>query len=801
VGPFLQDLRYSIRNLLRAPGFTATAVITLALGIGANAAIFSVVYAVLLRPLPYENPDRIVRFMDVQHGRKLNNSLPNVYDWRKSAQSFSAMAVANPFGGFTMTDAAGANEDISSSYIEGSVFTLLGVQPVAGRIFSVEEEKVGAPGTVMLSHSFWQRKFAGSAAVIGQSITLNTVKYTVVGVLPASFQLYPFKDVWVPLAPYVRELWMDRGNHGGFQTLARLKDGVTVQQAQAEMTQICKTLEAAYPAENRDLTVQLTLLQESQVGYLASTMNLLLGAVSLVLLMACVNVAGLVLARHISREREVAIRAALGAGRAQLVRLLLSESVILAIAGGVAGTLLALWAVDLLPQVWRAPSTVGAVRVDGTVLAYSAGLSLATALLFGVLPAWQASRGWMGAALRQTTGTVGGSLRRQITRRALAAIEVAMCLALLGGAGVMIRTFSNLAEVNPGFAAENLLAVNISQPVTLDSKQVPQFNQGLREKLQNVPGVRAVGYSWPYSYSGMGWTPKVNFYENPVRDGEERMMDTSAVTQEYFAAMGIPLKQGRTFTRDDRAGARIVAVVSEEFVRVNWPGQNPLGKRLRFIGIPELQDLQVVGVVGNTLRNGPAGQALPEIYCAFDQFPVRGGTFVVRTAGEPSAAVASLREAVKQSDGQVALLAARPLAQIMSSMLSDRRLVRLILGLFAGVALLLAAVGIYGVVAFSVANRTREIGVRMALGARPSSVMQLVVGQGLLPVAVGVAVGLGAAIALAGYLKTFVYGVAPYDPLTLAAAGTLLLFTGTLACLIPARRAARIDPMIALRHE
>jgi len=383
----------------------------------------------------------------------------------------------------------------------------------------------------------------------------------------------------------------------------------------------------------------------------------------------------------------------------------------------------------------------------------------------------------------------------------LVAIEVALCLALLGGAGVMIRTFSKLAEVDPGFAAESLLAVQVSQPVTLGNQQIPQFNRQVLEHLQKVPGIRAVAASWPFSYNSMSRTPKVNFHENPVRDGEERMMETATVTPEYFAAMGIPLKLGRTFTSQDRAGARMVAVVSEEFVRVNWPGQNPLGKRLRLMGIPELQDLEVVGVVVNTLRGGTAAQALPEIYCAFEQFPAQGATLVVRTAGDPSAATGSLRESLKQLNGQVSLLGAQPVTQILGAMLNDRRLVRLILGIFACVALLLAAVGIYGVVAFSVANRTREIGVRMALGAQPGSVVRLIVAQGLLPVAGGVAAGLVAAIALAGYLKSFAFGITPYDPVTLAVAGALLLFTGTLACLLPARRAAHIDPMVALRHE
>ena len=795
----LQDLRYALRSLVKSPAFAATAVLTLALGIGANSAIFSVVYSVLLRPLPYENPNELVRFGDVQHGRSLNSSYVNVNDWRKTAQSFASVAMFNPISSVTLTS-GGQAEVLSASFVEAEMFRLLRVQPVHGRIFTADEEKPGAACTALISHRLWQGRFGGEASIAGSTVNFSGGPCTVVGILPADFRLAP-QDVWLPLGVYVRPVWLQRANHGGFQALGRLKPGVSVAQAQAEMTQIMRALEAAYPAENRALTTNVTLLQHAQTRNLRPTILLLLGAVSLVLLIACVNVASLALARNISREREVAIRRALGAGRAQLLRLFLCESGLVALAGGVSGTLLAMWSIDALGAVWRAPYSAGPVQMDGAVLAYSAAMTLATALLFGALPAWQAASGGAGLALRGQGASAEGSMGKQRMRRALVALEVAMCLALLAGAGAMMRTFDQLAQVDPGFRAENLLAINIQEPGTLTPPQRIVLHRNIREKFRAVPGVSETAVAWPFSYGGASWTPRVNFVEKPVPDGEERMVEAAAVSPAYFAAMGIALKQGRLFAETDRGTARMVAVVSEEFVRTFWPGENALGRRLRMVGIPEMQDVEVVGVVGSTRRGGAASEVYPEIYCSFEQFGVSGGTLVVRTAGDPGPLIAPLRAALGEVHAQIAVARVSRLTDVLTAMLSDRNIVRLMLGVFAGLALALAAVGIYGVVAFSVAQRAREIGVRMALGARQTSILTLVIRQGLAPVLAGVLVGLAAALGLARFMKALVFGVEPHDPVSLVAAGAVLLLAGLLACYLPARRAAMIDPMIALRQE
>ena len=795
-----QDLRYGFRTMLRNPGVTAVAVIALALGIGANTAIFSVVNAALLRPLPFEEPDRLVAIFEtfLPSGQG-TVSVPDLKDWREQNQAFDHIEVYwaesfNLLGGESP-------ERIPGASVSAGFFKMLGVKASFGRTFLEGEDQPESSRVAVLSHGLWQRSFAGDLNLIGKTIKLNGESFTVVGIMPPGFRFpTPQIQAWAPLilrgGPAA-----NRGSHY-LSAVGRLKPGVTVEQAQAQMDSIARRLEKQYPGSNTGRGVKLIPLQEQLVQNIRPALYVLLGAVGFLLLIACANVANLLLARAAARQREIAIRTSLGAGRWRLVRQLLTESLLLAVVGGVLGVLVALWGVDVLASL--APDNlpqISRIRVDGWVLGFTIAVSMLTGLVFGLAPAFKASR----PDFTQVLKVSASSRLRLSASRFLVVAEIGMALVLLIGAGLLIKSFMRLNQVDPGFRPQHVLTMKINLPKAKYS--TPQsavgFYRQVLERVGGLPGVEAAGMVTFLPLQDWGLNGDFSIEGRPpFPPNQQPLAEYREVSPDYFRALGIPLLKGRYFTGQDVAGAPPGVIINQRMARRFWPNEDPIGQRLRFHG-PE--GIPIVGVVGNVKQSGLDGSTRFEIYVPYSQSPWLpfnlGMSLVVRTASDPSALTAAVRHEILGVDPEQPVYRVKTMEKVIADSVAPRRFYMLLLGAFAGVAMALAAIGIYGVMFYAVRQRTQEIGIRMALGAQQRDVLQMVVGEGLLLAVAGVGAGLAAASALTRVLASFLFGVSARDLPTFAAISVLLIGVATVACYLPARRAAKVDPMVALRYE
>ena len=821
-GTVWQDLRYGLRSLRKNPAFTSVVVITLALGVGANTAIFSVVNAVLLRPLPYPESDRLVFLSErSRQAEKVFVAWPNYLDWRAQQSVFEHVGVYNR-DSYNLTG-DGEPERLVAGQVSADLFAALRVGAALGRVFTGDEERPGGAPVAVLSHGLWRRRFGGDANILGRAITLNERGYTVVGVMPAGFQFPARAELWVPAGQLSGGDWQQRGNHPGLYCVARLRPGVTLEQARAEMETIALRLEKQYPGTNRDARVTLTPLKETVVGDVRLALWVLFAAAGFVLLIACVNVANLLLARSAARRHEMGIRAALGASRPRLARQLLTESVLLSLIGGGGGWLLADWGVGLLVagDAGGLPRT-GEIRLDGSVLLFTAAAAVLTGILFGLAPAWQAGRVRLHQSIKEAGH--GTTDRRQRTRSALVIAETALALVLLVGAGLLLRSFYQLNRVDAGFDYEHLLSFSLSLPAGkyTSPEQLNNFYSSLIQKLGALPGARSVGLASGLPFGNSSWRLPFVVEGRPVPPpGEVPSLEACAVSPDYFRTMGIPLRAGRYFTEQDNRqhlagrdlsglneGARGVVglnaiIIDEEFARRYWPGEDAVGKRIRLAPVaPDSPVLTVVGVVGRVKADRlGADSNRVQGYTSYLQFPFSNMTVVIKSQLEPAQMIAAARRQVQATDAHQPIYNVRTVAQARDDSIAPERLNLTLIGLFAALALALAAVGISGVVSYGVTQRTHEIGVRLALGARTSDVLRLVVGEGMKLALVGLAIGVLASLALTRLLRSLLFGVGATDPLTFAGVAGVLALVALLACYLPARRATKVDPLVALRYE
>jgi predicted permease len=816
-----QDIRYAARMLRKNPGFTSVAVLTLALGIGANTAIFSVVNAVLLRPLAYPDSGQLVwlceRGPDWSGG---SISYPNFIDWRNQQSVFEKFGVytGNNFtlnGGVEPVRLAGA-------MISADVFAALRTLPEIGRVFREDEDKPGAPPVAVISHALWQNRFGGQAGIVNKTISLNGKPYTLLGVMPAAFEFPNKVDLWVPVGPYSDESgWQKRDNHPGLFGLARLKPGVPLEKARADLDLIAVRLEQQYPESNKTRRVQIDRLLDNKVGNVRRALWILLGAVSFVLVIACANVASLLLARSAAREKEMAVRAALGAGRWRITRQLLTESGLLALLGAAVGLLFAKGALRVVAALaGESMPRAAEISLDPPVLLFSGLVAVLTGILFGLAPAWHVSRVDLQGTLKEAGR--GATSSRAGLRQGLVVAEVALTFVLLAGAGLLLLSFHRLLQVNPGFAADQVLTFRINLPEVKyqSDEQEILFCQALREKLRALPGVRAASLASPNSiplHAG-GWDMLFLIEGRPEPPPHlQPSLQVHVITPDYFQAMGIPLLKGRDFTEQDNrehlrgassgndwgAGFNSI-IIDEEFARRYWPNQNPLGQRVRIpFGEREKQPIvTIVGVVGRIKENRLSEQGgLVQAYFPLYQQPLRNMAVVVKTTTEPAAMLTTMRQQVSQLDPALPIFGIQTMREIRNNNVAPERLNLGLLGGFAALALILAIIGLYGLLAFTVTQRQREIGIRMALGAQRFDVLNLVVGQGMRLILAGVGIGLLGSFALTRVLASVLFKVEPTDPLTFVTVTFSLCVVALLACYIPARRATKVDPMVALRFE
>jgi putative ABC transport system permease protein len=807
----LQDVRYAARQLAKRPAFTVVAVLTLGLGIGANAAIYSVVNAVLLRPLPFKEPGRLVAVWTRQANKgalRGANSYPDFADYRDQATSFEGMAALRQHSYTLSTPEAG--ERIEGARVSWSLLGVLGVAPRLGRDFRADEDRLGGPRVALLAHALWERRFAAHPGVVGQSITLDGEPYTVVGVLPEGFRLdFELGDAELlsPLTLDGKDAITERGSHY-LRVIGRLRAGASLEQAGAELAAISGGLEKAYPESNTGRTASAMPLHDELVRGVRRGLLVLLGAVALVLLVASANVANLLLARAPEREREVAVRSALGASGRRLGRQFLTESVLLALLGGLLGLLLAHWGVAALVALAPADLPRAAdIGVDLRVLGATLLVSLLTGLLFGSAPALRAARTRLSDALNEGGRGSAGPGRARM-RNGLIVAEVATALVLLAGAGLLVRSLGRLLDVDPGFSPERVLTAELQLPETRYAKpeQVVAFYERLLPRLAALPGLVSAGAGTPLHFGGSVWTTTFVRRDLPEpAPGERPSAHYKAVTPGYFEALRIPLVAGRGLSDADRRGAPRVVVVSRALARRLYPDEDPLGKPVAVgVGFGEEGDnttWQIVGVVGDTALMRLEDEPPPTFYVSLWQHPWSDPSLVLRASGEPRALAEAMRREVQALDPELPVSRVRTLPELLSASVAQRRFQALLLSAFAAVGLALAAVGLYGVMAFSIGLRTREIGIRMALGAERRGVLRLVMGQGLTLVLAGIGIGLLGASALSRTLASLLFRVSGTDPVTLGAVSAVLLLAAALACYVPARRATRVDPLVALRCE
>src|SRR5947207_789242 len=804
-----QDIRYGLRMFAKNPTFTVIAVLAIGLGIGANTAIFSVVNALLLRPLPYKNPDQLVAVWEnaTHLGFPKNTPSPaNFLDWRQQSTLFEGMAAFTERR-FNLSD-VGEPERLDGRRVSANIFDLLGVKPIIGRTFVPDENK---PGTkvVLLNESLWKRRFGGDPSVIGRTVTLNNESYTVIGVLPRSVQL-PISEtwhdqLWVPLA-FSAEEAAERGNHF-LQVLARMKAGVKLPQAQAEMETIAARLAQQYPQYNTRIGTVVNPLHEEIVGNMKPALLILLGAVAFVLLIACANVANLLLARAAVRQKEIALRLALGADRARLTKQLLVESVMLSLLGGVVGLGFAYAGLRVLtrfipPDIAHADT----IAIDGKVLAFTLLIALVTGLIFGLVPASQASHFNLSETLKEGGRDSGAGARGKRLRSSLVIAEVAVSVVLLIGAGLLINSFMHLRNLDPGFRADHLLAlsVNLSEVKYPDTARRTAFFDEVVRRVQPLPGVRsvAVAGNLPFTYNGDSMSIAVEGIPDPP-PGQWPDVIYRAIGPGYFSTMGIPMIRGRDFTDQDKADSKNVVVISEKTAQHYWPGKDPIGKRLKpGATTSDVPWREVIGVVKDVRQNDFIAQPKMQTSFAYRQLKdLAANALIVRTSVEPMSLATSIRDAIWAVDKDQPVANVDTMDHIVSEAIARQRFSMLLLGIFAALALILAAVGIYGVMSYSVAQRIHEIGIRMALGARRTDVLKMIVNQGLKLVSIGMMLGLAAAFLLTRVLQSLLFGISATDPVTFFVISLVLLAVAILASYLPALRATKVDPIIALRAQ
>jgi putative ABC transport system permease protein len=799
----LNDFRYALRQLIKAPSFTIVAILTLALGIGACTAIFSVVNVVLLQPLDYSQPDRIVNIRETNLPKfpEFSVSPPNYIDWEKQTKSYEYLAAYS--GARINLTGDGEPQQLLGVKATGHYFDVFGIKPAVGRFLLPEEDAPGKDHVVVLSYGFWQRVFGGARDVAGRAVQLNGEPYTIVGVAPFGFGLTGKIDAWLPMAFKPDETANDaRGGHY-INVVGRLKPGVTVTQARAELEVIASQLAKQYPDSNKGWGILLMPIQDYTVRDVKPVLYTLLGAVGCVLLIACANLANLLLARATARSREISIRAALGAGRARLVRQLLTESVVLAVFGGILGVLLARWGLDALLAL--APTSlprITEIHLDFRVLLFSLALSVVTGLLFGIAPALLAARTDVNEALKQgTRGSTEGGARGRL-RSALVVIEVTFALVLLGGAGLLARSFMQLTHVDPGFVPENatLLRLSLPQKKYPEKDQQIAFANALLERIKNLPGVQAAGITQSMPLVG-DYVLSFNIEGRPHIDPAD-LPSTNyyAVTPDYFRAMGIRLVRGRVFTAQDDAKAPRVCVINETLARQFFPNEDPIGKRMNITNGPDTWR-EIVGIVGDIKQYGVDKATSAQSYEPFAQVPFTSLNVVIRVNGSSAALLGAIRPAVYAVDKDQPIGIIRPLEEIMADSIARQRFAMTLLTVFSGVALIIAAVGIYGVMAYNVVQRTGEFGIRMALGAQQGDVLRLVLTQGGKLIGLGLAIGLLATLGASRAMGSMLFNVSAYDPVTLTGITLLLGAVALIACFFPANRATKVNPIEALRVE
>ncbi|MDT7806515.1 MAG: hypothetical protein QOJ70_328 [Acidobacteriota bacterium] len=814
MGTLWKDVRFAARMLWKNRAVTAVAVIALALGVGANTAVFSVVNAVLLKPLPYKDPGRLVRMSeDSERMPLMSVSYPNFLDWRAQQTVFERMAAMQP-ASYNLSG-EGEAERLQGRNVSPEFFSVLGVEPALGRTFTEEENAPGRGRVAIISHGLWQRRFGGDRNIIGRALTLNGEPYTVVGVTPPNFLYGVPTEVFVPIGSVADKMMLMRGNHPGIYVLARMKPGVTVEGAREEIKTIAARLAAQYPDSNTGNTAALQPLSDFFVSDIRPSLLILLASVGLVLLIACANVANLLLARAATRGREIAIRTALGASRLRVMRQLLTESVLLALVGGGVGLLLAMWSIDLLRSMasGNLPPTA-VIGLDANVLLFTLGVSILTGLVFGLAPAIQASRTDLNSSLKEGgRSQAGGGIARQRVRSALVVSEVALSLLLLVGAGLLVKSFMRLRDAPLGFEPRGLLTMHVSRTVgkgESPARSLAYFDE-LSARVASLPGVKAVTYA-----AGM---PQLSASETAVAvegrpqppPGKMPQTVLFITSPGYLDAMGIRLVRGRFFDERDAAGAPRVAVVDEAFARALFPGEDPVGQHLMGSAAMNIPPAEIVGLVEHVNNYGlnVTEPVQPQLYYSFKQTPeqflpgVLSGVYVAaRTSSIDSASLAPLVRRESQAiDPAQPLYQVSTMEEVIAQSIATQKLSTTLLGFFAAVALALAGVGIYGVMSYAVTQRRHEIGVRMALGAQPRDVMRMVVGQGMLLTVIGLGLGLVGALALTRVLASLLFGVSATDPFIFATVPFALAAVALVANLVPARRAMRVDPMVALRYE
>jgi putative ABC transport system permease protein len=799
-----QDIRYGARMLRKNPGFTAVAILTLALGIGANTAIFSVVSAVLLRPLPYANPQQLIVLRETtQSVGPHSPSYPDFLDWRKQSRTFSQMAAINNRE-FNLSGVA-QPENISGYAVSANCLSMLGVRPFLGRDFLPSEDAPGSAPVVLLSYALWQSHLGADPSPVGKNITLDGRSFTIIGVLPPNIRLLEKTDILAPIGVWAGDM-TDRGDRGDMDAVGRLVSGASISQAQAEMDTIAANLRKEYPATNSGVGISMASLRDELVGDSRPPILVLFGAVVFVLLIACVNVANLFLVRGAARAREIAVRQACGASRQRLVRQMLTESFLLAFLGGGLGILVGALGIEGLRQLISAEMLQGAIiGMDRSVLLFSGAMVVFVAIAFGLVPAWQASQPHVQETLKDGGRSSTASAAQHRLRGLLVMAETALALVLLVGAGLMMKSMYRLLQVDPGFRPERVLTMEINLRTAQYSKPEASRNfwRQVLDKVRDLPGVDAAALGTVLPLSGDHNRADITIEALPTPDpGKFPHPDFHMVSPSYIDALSIPLLRGRNFTDADTDTAPQVALINATMARRFWPNEDATGKRFHW-GHPGSKEpwIEIIGVVGDTKLYGLANPSRLELYMPLQQSRSSDMFLVLRSAIDPASLTPAVRDAVASIDKDQPVFSVNTMKQLVDASVATRHITLVLLGLFSGLALLLAAIGIYGVISYSVQQRTHEIGIRMALGAQRRDVLRLVVGQGVRLAALGIAIGIAAAFGLTRLMASLLFGVGAYDPVAFMAAALLLLLVAIAACYIPARRAIAVDPMVALRYE